>query len=121
MEESGSPAPNPVKLQFHYIKNSDFREVPCHGVLGGPTPSGQIWMAIFSERGPIPKTVEFTVPASEVNASGIVFDEAAARPSRVESREGVIRSVSIGMYMDVETARRLHEWLGRQLQQTSGQ
>jgi hypothetical protein len=54
----GEPPPKPAKIQFHYIKGPDYREAACHGVIGGPTPAGKVWLAFFSERGPIPRVVE---------------------------------------------------------------
>lgn len=121
MEEPSIPAPNPVQIQFHYIKSPDYREVPCHGILGGATPTGQLWMAIFSERAPIPQTVEFTVPPPDPNTGRVVIDETKEAPTQVDGRKGFIRHISFSTYMDIETAKRFHSWLGNQLAQQAGQ
>ena len=62
------------KLQFHYIKGPNYRETPCHGAIGGVTPQKKIWMTLFSERGPIPRVVEFEISAPE-GVDTIEFNE----------------------------------------------
>jgi hypothetical protein len=100
-----------VKLQFHYLKSTGYRETACHGVIGGVTPQKKIWMAFFAERGPIPRVVEFEIEAPEGEAS-VAFNEAAAKPSHVESRAGIVREVEFSAYLDLDTATRLQAWLG---------
>lgn len=100
----------PFKLQFHYIKGPDYREAACHGAIGGPTPQGKLWLGFFAERHPIPRIVEFEV--SPPSGSLWQFDERAQPPTNVESRQGVIRHVEFGVYLDVDVAERLHQWLG---------
>lgn len=108
----------PAKLQFHYLKSSDYREVLCHGALGGPTPQGQLWMALYAERFPIPQIVEFDVrPAKD---GTVEFDELKSKPTRVETRQGLIRSVEVSAYLDLATAERLHTWLGQQINTMKG-
>lgn len=103
-----------VKLQFHYIKSNDYREVACHGVLGGVSPNGSIWFCMWNERGAIPRTVEFDVQAT---AEGRIqdFDEHTFKPAFVDSRPGIVRSVEVGAYLDVSAAERLHAWLGARI------
>ncbi|SHH20117.1 hypothetical protein [Bradyrhizobium erythrophlei] len=113
MAEEVLPAETATNIQFHYIKSPDYREIACHGALGGPTPQKVIWMSLFSERFPIPRVVEYAIngtPGEEV-----MFDEAAATPSRIESRTGVIRHVEVSAYLDLVTAKRLHKWLDEQI------
>jgi hypothetical protein len=107
-----------ANIQFHYIKSPDYREIACHGALGGPTPQKVIWMSLFSERFPIPRVVEYPIggePGQEV-----MFDEASSNPSRIETRTGVIRHVEVSAYLDIETAKRVHKWLGEQITQLEG-
>ena len=103
-----------VKLQFHYIKSPDYRETACHGAIGGVTPQNKIWMALFSERGPIPRVVEFDVPAPE-GVETIVFNEAESVPSHTDGRSGVIRHVEHCIYLDLEVAIRLHDWFAERI------
>lgn len=113
MPEQPPTVSSTAKVQFHYIKSPDYREVACHGALGGQTPQKLIWMSLFSERTPIPRVVEYTlkgVPGEEVE-----FSEATAVPTHVETRAGIIRSVEVSAYLDLETAKRVHGWLGEQI------
>ena len=103
-----------AKLQFHYIKGSGYREVACHGALGAVTAQKKIWMALFSERGPIPRVVEFEIAAPE-GAEAVEFNETASTPTHVEGRQGIVRHVEFSAYMDLDVATRLHTWLGQRL------
>ena len=107
-----------ANLQFHYIKSPDYREIACHGALGGLTPQKVIWMSLFSERFPIPRVVEYALTSEP--GQEVMFDEAASKPSSVESRTGVIRHVEMSAYLDIETAKRVHKWLGEQIAQLEG-
>jgi hypothetical protein len=111
-------APTTAKIEFHYLKSPDYREVACHGVIGGNTPQGKIWMSFFAERPPIPRVVQFDVP-SVPGATVVQFDEGAATPTHVETRNGLIRHIEISTYMDVEIATRVHKWLGDRLAELS--
>jgi hypothetical protein len=105
----------PSKLQFHYIKGPGYRELVCDGAIGGVTPSGRrICISFYAERGPIPRVVEFAVDAPE-EGRPVHFDETAATPSRIESREGVIRHIESSVYLDVDVAKRLVDWLNARI------
>jgi hypothetical protein len=100
-----------AQLQFHYIKSPDYREVFCDGVIGSLTPNGQkICFSVYSERAPIPRVIEYTVRPNE---AGKVenFDERTTPPSRIEARQGVIRHVEASVYLEIESAKRLVDWL----------
>ena len=104
-----NPAHN-ASFEFHYIKSPGYRELLCDGIIGGLTPNGQrISLSIYAERGPIPRVVEYAVTAED----GVVrnFDEPSSTPTRIESRQGVVRSVETTVYLEVETAKRLIDWL----------
>jgi hypothetical protein len=118
MAEQEHPTATSASIQFHYIKSPDYREISCHGALGGPTPQKVIWMSLFSERFPIPRVVEYAIngePGQEV-----MVDEANMQPTSIESRAGVIRHVEVSAYLDIETAKRVHKWLGDQITQLEG-
>src|SRR5690349_10882143 len=106
-----------VKLQFHYIKGPWYHEIAGHGVIGGPTPAGKIWMAIYSERAPLPRMVEYDVAPPEPGSTTIQFEEHVAIPSNRETRNGVIRHIECGVYMDLEVAERIRDWLTRHIEQ----
>jgi len=106
-----------AKLQFHYLKGPDYREVSCTGVLGGQTPPGKLWMAFFNERPSIPRIVEYTLEST--GGGQINFDEANSKPTRVEARPGLVRHVEFSCYMDLETAKKIHVWLGNNIEAMS--
>lgn len=103
------------RLEIHYLKSSAFREVICDGVIGGITPKGRIWFGAYNERGPVPRTLtyEFDVPPGTT----VTVDEANTKPAQVDSRQGIIRTLEVGMTFDLDTARRLHKWLGERIDQ----
>jgi hypothetical protein len=113
MADEQEKAADSVKLQFHYIKAPGYHEIACHGVIGGVTPQNKIWMGLFTERYPLPRTVEFTLPPAP---EGMVqFDEANAQPSHMDTRTGLIRHVEVGAYFDLSIAERLRDWLDKQI------
>ena len=102
------------RLAFHYIKAPEYREISVNGAIGGPTPHGDISMSLFGERYPIPRIVEYAVPGKP--GEQITFDEGAAQPVNVETRQGVIRHIEVTAYMGLDMAKRLHGWLGKQIE-----
>jgi hypothetical protein len=109
-KEGGAPT---VKLQFHYIKGPTYREEACHGVIGGHTPQGGMWVSFYTERYPIPRITEYDVAGKPGEA--VAFNEQDSTPSNVETRQGVIRHVETTIYMETEVAKRIHAWLGKHI------
>jgi hypothetical protein len=57
-------------------------------------------VSLFSERFPIPRVVEYEIngePGQEV-----MLEEAALKPSSIESRAGVIRHVEVSAYLTLK-------------------
>jgi hypothetical protein len=108
-----------TKLQFHYIKGPEYRELLCDGAIGGVTPSGRrICISFYAERGPIPRVVEFEVDAPEGEGHPIPFDETGMKPSRIETREGVVRHIESTVYIDIDVAKRLVDWLNARISES---
>ncbi|MBY5488678.1 hypothetical protein ELH49_20715 [Rhizobium ruizarguesonis] len=103
-EEKSSPT-----VDINYIKAAGYREISCDGILGGPTPSEKMWLAFYSERLPIPKLMRHSLQP------GGGPDEWALDPKSppvvLESRTGVVRNVEVGLYMSIDTAEQLRDWL----------
>ena len=98
------------RVRFSYLKAQSHRVVHADGVIGGIAPRGNsIVMSFFNERVPIPREV-----VHSVNADGSLGDEIVSE--RV-SREGVVREVETTILIEPATARQLHEWLGKRLEQ----
>lgn len=107
-----------AKLQFHYIKGPIYREITCHGAIGGVTSQRLITMSVYAERNPIPRLVEYEV-RKPVGSNQVTFSEAQATPGHVETRHGVIRHIETTLYMDIEVAKRIHKWLGERIDEAS--
>lgn len=114
MTEDASSKP-PSTIDVHYLKSEGFREVACDGVMGGPTPHGKLWLSFYSERFPLPRVVRQEVRPVE----GDRF-ETSGPGSVLESRSGMIRNVEFGVYMSVETATQLRDWLTKQIELFQG-
>lgn len=99
-------------VDINYIKSNGFREIACDGVLGGPTPRGKIWLAFFTERLPLPRVVRHELTTTDV---GVQMVDPDKPPTIIDSRAGVVRNVEFGLYLRVETARELYEWLGHHI------
>jgi hypothetical protein len=102
-----------TRFAINYIKSDNYREFPCDGALGGPTPKGKIWMALYSERYPLPRVIVYSATPGDA-ANELTIDE-KTKPLAVESREGIVRNVEFGAYMDLEVAKALHTWLGQKI------
>ncbi len=95
------------RVKFHYLKAPAFRTIHVDGVLGGPTPSGFLNAAFFSERLPILQTSTF-----RINPDGTLGAEMIEER---EAREGITREVEVNLVMSVAAATELHKWLGEHL------
>jgi hypothetical protein len=95
----------PPEIAFDYIKGAFFRVVHADGVTGGIAPSGNIHMAFFSERGPIPQR-----EVRSLNSDGIpgnlVPDKSIVRPA-------VVREVDVDVVMSLRVAEAIRDWLDR--------
>jgi hypothetical protein len=58
--------------------------------------------------------VEFDVRVAG-EGQPVQLDEANTPPSRIESREGVVRHIESSIYVDVDVAKRLVEWLNARI------
>jgi hypothetical protein len=98
-------------IKINYIKSGNFREIACDGVLGGPTPQGKIWFAFYTERFPMPQVVE------QLLVEGLREGELSmtGEPVVLQAREGIIRNVEFGVYMNFSAAEQLRDWLIDQL------
>jgi hypothetical protein len=111
MADAESAAPS--SLTINYLKSFEFREIACDGAVGGPTPQGKLWLAFYTERFPLPRIVRHKLKRAETEGTMMFDTDAPAEP--VEAREGIIRNVEFGLYMSIDTAELLHDWLGRNI------
>lgn len=102
------------KVVFHYIKSNYFRVIYATGVQGGISPKGDIEIAFFNERNPLPERIAHSL----TKPSGLPTDDVMLGPEiaaeRV-SKEGVVREVEVQIVMNRATAQAVHQWLGQHL------
>jgi hypothetical protein len=120
MVDAAKANPPPPKLQFHFIKSAEYREVPCDGAVGSVTPNrSRIFFALYAERGPVPRMIEYELAGAK-KGDLVEFNEANAKPSFVDTRAGVVRQIQVGTYLDLDTAKRLRDWLSGQIASLEG-
>ena len=90
-------------IAFDYIKGNFFRVIHADGVLGGSTPSGNIHMAFFSERQPIPKREVYGLKP-DGSLGDLIIDQKV-------SRHAIVREVDCDVIMSREVAQSLLKWL----------
>jgi hypothetical protein len=76
-------------------------------------------MGFYTERFPIPQVVAFVPTPVEGEEKTFKLDEASP-PAFIQQREGLVRSVEICSYLDLDAAVRVHKWLGERIQQLQG-
>lgn len=103
----------PDELKFHYLKAKHYRSVHADGFFGGVTGRKYIHMTIFSERNPIPREVFYPV-IGEFGGGLLLGDE--DKDKRV-GRDGVIRELEVGVFFDLESAKKLKIWLDEKITQ----
>jgi len=103
------------KIRFHYIKSPSFDEHPLHGIYGGISVQGQIAMAAFSQRMPIPVTIENDLIPVEGEPGAFTTSS-----DRSEGKDGMIRFVHGVYYFDVEMAKSLRDWLDDKINAIEG-
>jgi len=95
----------PPTIEFDYIKSNFFRVIHVNGAFGGINPDGTLFMAVFSERPPLPDaTVQMVDSSGKIGAE--VFEQ-----RRVTSKGLIVRELEAGLTMDVNAARGLMQWL----------
>lgn len=96
-------------LDVHYIKVSDYKPWHIDGAFGGLTSSGYIYLGVYCERGPIPRKVTYELQLE---------DETTARMGEEvdkDSKQGIVREVVAGLYMNKTTAVNLRTWLDERI------
>ena len=95
--------PLPSSVEYNYVKSQYFRVIHVNGAFGGLNPDGNLFMALFSERPPLP---DVTVQAVESNGQ-----LGAELVEQRKASKGIVRELEAGLAFDVRTARALLEWL----------
>src|ERR1700757_2767574 len=88
----------PSTVEYDYIKSHYFRVIRVNGAFGGFSPDGNLYMAIFSERPPMPD-----VTIHNVDSNGKIGAEIMEQ-RKITSR-GIVRELEAGLSLDINAAR----------------
>jgi hypothetical protein len=105
---SETPKANAVtnpQIPVHFVKSTFFRVIHADGVWFGGDPNGNIHLAFFNERQPIPEQIVATG-----GPHGIVEDE-----SQRVAKDGVEREIEIDVVLSFQTATFINNVLGENL------
>jgi len=97
-------------LKFKYKFPENFNPTYTNGVYGGIAPQGEIVMNFFFERPPLPY-----VENLQLGEEG----QAVTPPTVIDPNDfdyNVIRFVSSGVIMNLDSAKAIHNWLGQKIQ-----
>lgn len=98
------------KVDFRFIFDDDYRPSYANGAYGGLTPKGEVVINFFTERWAIPrKETDALLETGQLGA--VLSTEPANLP--------VVRTISSGVIMSKETAKEIHDWLGKILENGS--
>ncbi len=99
------------KATFEYVFGDDFNPEYANGAIGGPTTQGEIFVSFYVERNPLPYSQTF-----KVKPDGQLAEEFERDPKIEDGSISVVRFVTAGVIMTRETAKRVHDFLGRHLE-----
>lgn len=97
-------------INFKYKYAEDYNPVYVNGAYGGISTRNEILVNFYLERSPIPKETDH-----EINADGSLSDPVAIKPENFENT--VIRYVSSGIVMNLETAKSINAWLSKNIEE----
>lgn len=97
------------EVAFDYVKSPDFRVVWVDGVIGSPTPSGNIHISLYAERPAIPRRQVFKVdPTTSLLGAPL--------PERTIGRNSVVREMSFDLMLTPLVATSIAKWLTEQVE-----
>jgi len=89
------------RIRFYYEKDAAHGIVHASGMYGGPTPTGELYIAFFSHHPPLPEEITHSVEGGRLGGE----------VSKSQTRQGFVRTVGAEVIMTLETARSFREWL----------
>lgn len=97
-----------VSLNFKYKFPENYNPLYINGAHGGIGPQGEMVINFYMERQPLP--YEEKVKLEE---DGTLSGDVQIEPK--EHSLNIIRYVQSGVILNLDTARRIHEWLGNHI------
>lgn len=101
------------QITFKYIFPYDYNPKYVNGAHGGVSPRGELVMNFYLERPPLPNAV-----SHEINQNGTIGAESSVDPGDLNA--SLVRYVSTGAVLSLQTARDLHSWLGDKIRELEG-
>ena len=97
-----------TEVEFQFERSAFFRVIHVDGAFGGPSPTGLIHMAVYSERPHIPKKVVHRIEGGALG--GEVMEKR-------ETRQGIFRELEADLVLSLETAISIRTWLDERIDQ----
>lgn len=94
------------ELLFYYEKSNFFRVIHADGAYGGNTPQGDIHIAFYNERHPIPK----------ITSLPLIGNKRAGPEVVKERKEGIFREVEVDIVMNLNTAVAFRIWFDEKIE-----
>jgi hypothetical protein len=98
------------QITFKYIFTYDYNPKYVNGAHGGVSPRGELVVNFYLERPPLPNAV-----SHEINQNGTIGAEGAVDPADLNT--SLVRYVTTGVVLSLQTARDLHSWLGEKVRE----
>ena len=105
MSEQEKASKSKKAIQIAYRQSPTYRNLYVSGAYGGLTPTGEIFMGIYSQRLHFPQASSVEVdPSGNSKEVDFVTDQ------------GLVRDMEVGLMMDIGTAKAVHDWLHAKLE-----
>jgi hypothetical protein len=115
-QSKNPPDGPPGEMRYHFVKSPAFRAIHVDGAIGAPTPQGILHVSFYNERTPIPQ--ELVHPLEKVAEGKYKVGPPIAE--KTITRDGTLRELEFSAYMSLDTARSVHEWLGKMIKEMEG-
>lgn len=99
----------PRKIEIKYSQPDNYRPLYANGAYGNITPQGEIVVNFYFENNEYPDKQTFN----------ITEEDKLGEPEKPEDPEipKIIRSVNVGVILDLNSAKRINEWLAGKIKQ----
>lgn len=97
------------KITFKYRYPDDYNPQYVNGAQGGINVQGEIVANFYFERLPMPKSI-----TNEVSSEGVLGNVVATEPG--DLTQSIVRYVQSGVVMNLQVAKQIHAWLGKQIE-----
>jgi len=96
-------------VRFKYIFPKEYNPVYINGAYGGIGPRGELVINFYLERSPVPNE-----EVRNLRENGSIGEQVKVEPSDLQ--DTIVRYIDSGVVMNYETAKVIHEWLGKHIQ-----